>query len=473
MDAAFAPPPDDKFCFDVSAFSASNFAPAAFVGKLRADGVDLTKLRADLTRHHAALTKSYQASLRAELPQLAKLTGALGATDAELRRLCDRLAAHEEAASEHAAAPAPPLAAADAKRAEHAALAARAAQLRVLQRFADSLRTLEWLLGAEPDAIDLKAHEAVAAGGGSGAPPPRLLCDAERLLRAGRELGRLEKLRASGAALVPVAAAAARADACRATLVEKSLSCLAAALHLGAKAEKPIHTGPALDVLHGLADAGCADEVQRWVRSDWVAPTLGPKLRTAAEAPEAVAAPLTGVCAAARAYLASDGAALLSHPDLATRQPALHLLASSFWAEVVDFITQEMPQVFGAGIPDAFQRNYLLLARLQAEVEGRLHGAEQLQAFREAPHTAALAKRWSLPIYYQLRAKHISEALDASLPPPPEPIAAADDAAAPAAAAAGEPAAAPAVRTAAAAAAAAAIRAPFAPTSTSLHCRRG
>ena len=172
-------------------------APAAFVGKLRADGVDLTKLRADLTKHHAALTKSYQASLRAELPQLAKLTGALGATDAELRRLCDRLAAHEEAASEHAAESASRLAAADAKRAEHAALAARAAQLRVLQRFADSLRTLEWLLGAEPDAIDLKAHEAVAAaaaGGGSGAPPPRLLCDAERLLRAGRELGRLEKL---------------------------------------------------------------------------------------------------------------------------------------------------------------------------------------------------------------------------------------------------------------------------------------
>ena len=48
MDAAFASPPDDKFCFDVSAFSASTFAPAAFVGKLRADGVDLTKLRADL-----------------------------------------------------------------------------------------------------------------------------------------------------------------------------------------------------------------------------------------------------------------------------------------------------------------------------------------------------------------------------------------------------------------------------------------
>ena len=123
------------------------------------------------------------------------------------------------------------------------------------------------------------------------------------------------------------------------------------------------------------------------MRSDWVAPTLGPKLRTAAEAPEAVAAPLTGVCAAARAYLASDGAALLSHPDLATRQPALHLLASSFWAEVVDFITQEMPQVFGAGIPDAFQRNYLLLARLQSEVEGRLHGAEQLQGLpRGAAH---------------------------------------------------------------------------------------
>ena len=146
------------------------FAPAAFVGKLRADGVDLTKLRADLTqRHHAALTKSYQASLRAELPQLAKLTGALGATDAELRRLCDRLAAHEEAASEHAAESASRLAAADAKRAEHAALAARAAQLRVLQRFADSLRTLEWLLGAEPDAIDLKAHEAVAAAAGGSA----------------------------------------------------------------------------------------------------------------------------------------------------------------------------------------------------------------------------------------------------------------------------------------------------------------
>ena len=131
-----------------------------------------------------------------------------------------------------------------------------------------------------------------------------------------------------------------------------------------------------------------------------------------------------------------------------------------------------MPQVFGAGIPDAFQRNYLLLARLQSEVEGRLHGTEQLQAFREAPHTAALAKRWSLPIYYQLRAKHITEALDASLPPPSEPIAAADDAAAPAAAA-GEAAAAPAVRTAAAAAAAAAIRAPFARNVYLAACRRG
>ena len=157
----------------------------------------------------------------------------------------------------------------------------------------DSLRTLEWLLGAEPDANDLKAHEAVAAaaGGGSGAPPPRLLCDAERLLRAGRELGRLEKLRASGAALVPVAAAAARADACRATLVEKSLSCLAAALHLGAAKERPIYIGPALDAAlpPPPEPIAAADDAAAPAAAAAGEPAAAPAVRTAAAAAAAAA----------------------------------------------------------------------------------------------------------------------------------------------------------------------------------------
>ena len=414
MDAAFAPPPDDKFCFDVSAFSASNFAPAAFVGKLRADGVDLTKLRADLTRHHAALTKSYQASLRAELPQLAKLTGALGATDAELRRLCDRLAAHEEAASEHAAESASRLAAADAKRAEHAALAARAAQLRVLQRFADSLRTLEWLLGRArrdrpqgPRGRRRRWWGAARRRRASSATPSGC-CARGASSAASNNCARAAR-RSCPSRRPP------RAPTRAAPLSSRNRSCLAAALHLGAKAEKPIYTGPALDVLHGLADAGCADDVQRWVRSDWVAPTLGPE--------------------AAHGGRGAGGGGGAAHWRLraARARTSRRTGRRSYLTPIsrrVSLLSTCSPRHFGPkSSTSSLKRCRRSSAResrtpssattcywrgCRRRWRGGSHGAEQLQAFREAPHTAALAKRWSLPIYYQLRAKHITEALDAA-----------------------------------------------------------
>ena len=243
MDAAFAPPPDDKFCFDVSAFSASNFAPAAFVGKLRADGVDLTKLRADLTqaprgahqvvpgvaaRRAAAAREADGRARRHPTPSCA---GCATASPRTRRRR------PSTPPSRRRGSPPPTRSAPSTRRSRRA-------------------RRSCACCGASPTRC--------ARSSGCWAPSPtrstsrptrpsprRRVVGAARRRRAssatpsgccvrGASSAASRKLRASGA-LVPVAAAAARADACRATLVEKSLSCLAAALHLGAKARADIH----------------------------------------------------------------------------------------------------------------------------------------------------------------------------------------------------------------------------------------
>ena len=144
----------------------------------------------------------------------------------------------------------------------------------------------------------------------------------------------------------------------------------------------------------------------------------GPKLRTAAEAPVGGGdAPLewclpprahTSRRTGRRAYLAAD---LARRSCRSTCSPVLDLGRSR----------RLHHSRFAAGLrrgasPDAFQRNYLATGAAAVGGGGAARTApnSSKQLPRGAAHRA-LAKRWSLPIYYQLRAKHITEALDAAL----------------------------------------------------------
>ena len=122
----FAPNATDKFARRPPP-SPPQFA-RRLVGKLRADGADLSKRRADLTKHtRRSPSRAGVATRRRAAVRFAKLTGALGATDAELRRLCDRARPARGGARAARRRVGVAARAADAKRAEHVALAARQA----------------------------------------------------------------------------------------------------------------------------------------------------------------------------------------------------------------------------------------------------------------------------------------------------------------------------------------------------------
>ena len=452
---------------------ASNLQPAAHRPANR-DGGDLTRAPTSRCRAAALHQVVPGVAARRAAAQLAKLTGALGAADAELRRLCDRVArTRRRRPSTRRRVGVARLAAADAKRAEHLALAARGA-LRVLQRFADSLRTLGKAPARarrdRPQGPRSRASPAAAGGGQrarrrrASSATPSGCCARGASSAASKNCARAARLAASRRRR--------RAPTRAAPFVEKSLSCLAAALHLGARRRSRYTSGrrstsstasptPAAPM---RSSGGC--EVTGWRPRSSQSCARRPRRRRRWRRRSLASA-------RARAYLASDGAKLLSSPRSRDASAARSTCSRRRFGPKSSTSSLKRCRGLRRGHPDAFQRNYLYWRGCSRRWRGGSTAPNSAQAFREAPHTAAFGKAVVaadlLPAARQTHhrgARRFAAAAVRAHRRRRRRRGARGGGG-------GRDERAPAVRTAAAAAAAAAIRAPFARTSTSLHCRRG
>ena len=319
-------------------------------------------------------------SSQAELPRLVQLTKELSNSEDALRGLSGQITGYHEATRATTTAVAQRLSAFRSKLEERAALEARLEGLRLLRRLAEALNAVEGLLAAPPPtdaALDCYAAGGEGGEGGEGMPRPllALLAEAETLGRAAGSFGQLRLLarRAAeggteggggeggggteGAEAALVRRSGPRIERARAQLVGRLQDCLGVSLEAGCAA-------PVRDCLRAAVEAGCVDELYGWLRQEWVRPRLLPPLQQAALDARGTALP--AIVAACLAFARSEAFAPLLQPELATTQPALHVLTQALWVEIASFLTSATPQFFGAGIPDAFHQAHTLLSDLQA-----------------------------------------------------------------------------------------------------------
>ncbi|TPX32873.1 hypothetical protein SmJEL517_g04076 [Synchytrium microbalum] len=90
------------------------------------------------------------------------------------------------------------------------------------------------------------------------------------------------------------------------------------------------------------------------------------------------------------------------------------MLVDSVWATCIAGITEKMSGVFAVGLPDVFQKNYLLAMDFVTRFESICKSRKTLSLLRLHPTYIDFMKRWQLPVYYQLRAKEIYGKLEYS-----------------------------------------------------------
>lgn len=66
-------------------------------------------------------------------------------------------------------------------------------------------------------------------------------------------------------------------------------------------------------------------------------------------------------------------------------------------------------------IPDLFHGNYCLMTEFVSNIEGYCVDAAHVRRLREQTAYKSFARKWNLPIYYQLRFQDIRSAFEDSL----------------------------------------------------------
>ena len=381
-----------------SGYAASNVSARAWVRAARASGIALPTLQADLRNQQQALDSSLTEAVRTEMPALLEISKSVSSTEGQLRTLCAQLEAHRSSAAEVAEGIGSRLQEFEAAFEERAALHQLSDQIRLLQRLAEALRNLEALLSAAPsphirDAAAMGASDDASAASAASAA---LEADALRLLRASSECSRLLLLKRRTAEMPAAQRVANRIDEARLALLGQLCAALEAVMRARVR---PLASGDraAADdavpdsqarlvgaLLWAFGEAEAEAELVQWVRSQWVAPRLVPKLQAAAADPAASLHSLAAVllafvegpefaplaradaaaAAAAAAPAAAGGRALVSTsavqnggaalPPLAAMAPA-HLVCAGPWTEWTSYLGESQAHLFGAGLPDTFQ----------------------------------------------------------------------------------------------------------------------
>ena len=169
------------------------------------------------------------------------------------------------------------------------------------------------------------------------------------------------------------------------------------------------------DVLWAFGQSGAEDEAGCWVRDFWVTPRLLPSLEAAARA----GASLGDLADSMVSFVKGPAFAPLARAD-ARGRPPLHLVCAGVWVAWCRFVGDKMGHTFGAGIPDTFHNAFSAVERVICELEiAALPKPRMRRHLRMHAATAAVRKRFNLPIYYQLRVVEVSKPLEAALAPGP------------------------------------------------------
>ena len=169
------------------------------------------------------------------------------------------------------------------------------------------------------------------------------------------------------------------------------------------------------DVLWAFGQSGAEDEAGRWVRDSWVTPRLLPSLEAAARS----GASLGDLADSMVSFVNGPAFAPLARAD-ARGRPPLHLVCAGVWVAWCRFVGDKMGHTFGAGIPDTFHNAFSAVERVICELEiAALPKPRMRRHLRMHAATAAVRKRFNLPIYYQLRVVEVSKPLETALAPGP------------------------------------------------------
>ena len=169
------------------------------------------------------------------------------------------------------------------------------------------------------------------------------------------------------------------------------------------------------DVLWAFGQSGAEDEAGRWVRDSWVTPRLLPLLEAAAR----TGASLGDLADSLVSFVKGPAFAPLARAD-ARGRPPLHLVCAGVWVAWCRFVGDKMGHAFGAGIPDTFHNAFSAVERVICELEiAALPKPRMRRHLRMHAATAAVRKRFNLPIYYQLRVVEVSKPLETALAPGP------------------------------------------------------
>ena len=169
------------------------------------------------------------------------------------------------------------------------------------------------------------------------------------------------------------------------------------------------------DVLWAFGQSGAEDEAGRWVRDSWVTPRLLPSLEAAARS----GATLGDLADSMVSFVKGPAFAPLARAD-ARGRPPLHLVCAGVWVAWCRFVGDKMGHAFGAGIPDTFHNAFSAVERVICELEiAALPKPRMRRHLRMHAATAAVRKRFNLPIYYQLRVVEVSKPLETALAPGP------------------------------------------------------
>ncbi|KAG5189855.1 oligomeric golgi complex component, COG2-domain-containing protein [Tribonema minus] len=255
---------------------------------------------------------------------------------------------------------------------------------------------------AEPAATTAATDTALQSLAGMSVRAARVEAEvAQRLRAAFGDLVQPPPLAAAAYAAVG-GGAATEAEGGGGLDVEAFLACLRAfaALGCGRDAEKQyasVAVQPFLDgvLTQGRLDAGARGSCQGLAALydeiiHYVATACAPAVR-----------------AAAATFAAADAA-------------PVDLLGNAVWAPLQASLVARLPSIFATGLADVFHRNYALsqaLPRRLAEAcsGGGREGGSAQQRLEAHPASADFRARWNLPVYFQLRQREITAALDEAL----------------------------------------------------------
>eukprot|EP00730_Choanoeca_flexa_P014397 TRINITY_DN6281_c0_g1_i1.p1 TRINITY_DN6281_c0_g1~~TRINITY_DN6281_c0_g1_i1.p1 ORF type:complete len:660 (+),score=165.58 TRINITY_DN6281_c0_g1_i1:128-2107(+) len=103
------------------------------------------------------------------------------------------------------------------------------------------------------------------------------------------------------------------------------------------------------------------------------------------------------------------------HDAITQAEVTLDEMTDVVWPSFYHHLTTSLGFVFASGIADAFHHNYIVSFQFLDKLELELQTLNRVKAFRKSPLYGSFVKRWTLPVYFQLRFQEIAGVFETSL----------------------------------------------------------